>query len=277
MALAFGGPRLEILVSGKQQGLTLHPDATLRQGVPTPPTPGSPPATASGAGPDVLGIRLGMELSDAERIVAGHMPGHGSFEIAQRTPVRSNPFGTVRVLVAADNSEAIALVTQPKTSGTRIVAVSRHLFGGPGAYDREALIADLPAKYGGEPLRADALLHWGGQSSAAETVCHVMIGTVDLGPWTDASGRTPRWQDYLPAGGATDFRGPGPMYWLGLRAPSPERAPDDAACLPTVAVYIAGAGPRASEFTLWLTDSKAAMGPPAASPTPAPATARPKL
>lgn len=235
------------------------------------------PAATPGAGPDVLGIRLGMELSDAQQVLAGHMPGHRLVEITQKDPARLVLFGTARVLVAADNSEAIALVTQPERSGTRVVAIGRRLYGGPDAYDRDALTADLSAKYGGQPLRAGALLHWGGQAAAAESVCHVMLGAVELGPWTDAAGLAPRWQDYLPPEVATDFRGPGPMYWLGLRAPSPERAQEYAACLPTVAVYIPGAGPRASEFTLWLTDAKAYMGLLAAPAAPAPATARPKL
>ena len=278
VSFAFGGPRLEILVAGRQAPLTLHPDAELQQRLAPAPSRAPVSAATTESGLDVLGLTLGMEMAQAQQILATHMPGHRTVEIAQKEPGEVL-FGTARVHVAADNGERIALVTQPDRSGTRIVAIGRHLFGGTDAYDREQLIADLSAKYGGAPLREGALLHWGGQDATAETLCHLMLGSVDLGSWTDASGQPVRWQDFAPADAALQYRGAGPMYWPGLRVPSAQRAADYGGCRPTVAVYIHGNGPRASEFTLWLADPKAYMGLLAApaAPQPATAAARPKL
>lgn len=257
------------------------PPPVVQQAAPPAGTATTAPTAGMGAY-DVVGLRLGMDLSDAQQIIDAHIPGNRILKVAPSDPGSVVLFGTARVHVAADNKEIIALVTQPEKSGSRVVAIGRYLFGGTDAYDREELIGDLAAKYGGQPLRSPPLLHWGGQASTMETICHLMMGGVDLGAWTDQDGKAPDWKAYAPPAAAAPFQGPGPMYWLGLRAPSLERLADHAPCGPTVAVYIPDSGRRASEFTLWLSDAKAYMtllatptALPAAIPT-AP-SAKPKL
>ncbi|MHB2170232.1 peptidoglycan-binding domain-containing protein [Alsobacter sp. R-9] len=231
---------------------------------------------------DVLGLKLGMDLDEAERLLREQMPDARVLTLAP--PAGSPPvaFGHARVLVRGDGKESIALVTEPERSGPKVLAIGRYLFEGAGAIDRAGFIADLEAKYGAGPDRDGALLRWGG--GAPVVLCRIDLGGLERGTWTDSAGPVTDWRPLSPPGADPSFRGPASMNWAILRGPTTSRPSAYERCGPTVTAWVPDAGGRTGEFSLWLVDAKAyvaAMSQPATAAAPAPAAepprARPRL
>ncbi|WP_428484658.1 hypothetical protein [Rhodopila sp.] len=101
-------------------------------------------------GPDILGIRIGMPLADAEALVRGHMNVTRVLETAP-PPAGSAPELHGKLFVASDRatsyfSEEIALYDSPSPQPDKVIAVTRTLYVGDGVSDR--ILRGLTDKYG---------------------------------------------------------------------------------------------------------------------------------
>ncbi|AWB24202.1 hypothetical protein DA075_27730 [Methylobacterium currus] len=223
-----------------------------------PASPAAPPPVRPTAPYDVLGVKLGMDVAEAEAIVQSAM------EIEHRltlTPPPGSPplaFAHAQVFVSKDLKQYVALVTEPSRSGGRVLAVGRYLFGGMGAFDLRQLMQALDDKYGSHPLTIDNLRYWGGSRTGGRTEqhCFVAIGGLSAGKWTDAQGREPDFGALTLPGSVANWRGPASMPWMGLRLAEFQKFGLYRDCGPAVAAWIPEINGRAGEMAIWLVDTK---------------------
>lgn len=105
---------------------------------------------------DIVDVRLGMTVSEAEKIIRRHM----DVGWAARSPDKAltglepnRPYSHFTTFISTDGGEQIALFWHPDISD-RIVAVTRSLRLPEGA-SREAVVAQLLDKYGDQPAKKD--------------------------------------------------------------------------------------------------------------------------
>ena len=126
-------------------------------------------AVAQGSGPygpDVVGIRLGMSMGQAERIVRNHMQvgwvittdSSVLTALGDAAQVRAIP----KIFIDRNANEAIILDSNPSV-GDQVLGVRRMLFFMNRKIDTTALKNKLIAKYG-QPSAKGALV-WGGNES----------------------------------------------------------------------------------------------------------------
>lgn len=234
---------------------------------PQQPEPATTPAPIDKSF-DVVGLRLGMDLAAAENVVRAHMDVAHRLSFSTSSQPLLVPFGNATVFVRKDNSEYIALVTEPSRSGTRVVAIGRYLVMGLGAFDRDEFTTDLGRKFGPSPLRSEEVLYWGGSTDRrTHNPCLVQMGGLGgAGTWTDESGATPDLTRFSPPGANPGTRGPASMPWIGLRVLDLKQASAYRGCGPHVAAWVPNLNGRTGEFAVWLTDTKAYIdilsGPP---------------
>lgn len=112
----------------------------------------SPPPLQSGA-PDVLGIRLGMPMAEAEALVRDHMPVGWSFtaDRARQAAAAAGPppaWSSGRLFVDEGNREYIALYHEPLAPEHGVLGVMRWAFVGPQSVLPESLGPALVRRYG---------------------------------------------------------------------------------------------------------------------------------
>jgi hypothetical protein len=96
-------------------------------------------------GPDIIGLRLGMDIAEAERIVRGQMTvGRVLTASAGNERDRAAELGPVRVLVNPDRTEQIGLIDG---STGRLLALTRTVAVDP-ALGNAQLLGSLKGKYG---------------------------------------------------------------------------------------------------------------------------------
>ena len=105
-------------------------------------------------GPEILGLKLGMDVPEAERLIRAHMTVARVIS-ARGTYNAEREFGPVRIFVNADLTEQIGLVDR----GTgRVLGVTRVVLVDKALTD-DALLATLQAKYG--PPKSPKQWDWG--------------------------------------------------------------------------------------------------------------------
>lgn len=104
---------------------------------------------------DVIGIRIGMDVREAERIIREHMNVGWIGELsadapASRTRSANRPYSYFKTYISADGSEHVALFWHPEIS-ERLMAVTRTLML-PKETQEDAVLAQLKDKYGTDVL-----------------------------------------------------------------------------------------------------------------------------
>ena len=118
-------------------------------------------------GPDVIGIRLGMSMAQAEGIVRKHMQVGWVMAPQGPVPYASNQVrGMPKTFIAQNGSEAIILAGNPAVSD-RVLGVRRVLLFKGGAIDTAALQGKLKAKYGQPSVESGSLIWGGGRNCAS--------------------------------------------------------------------------------------------------------------
>ena len=117
-------------------------------------------------GPDVIGIRLGMSMAQAESIVRKHMQVGWVMAPQGPVPYASNQVrGMPKTFIAQSGSEAVILAGNPAVSD-RVLGVRRVLLFKGNAIDTAALQSKLKTKYGPPSVESGDLL-WGGDRNCA--------------------------------------------------------------------------------------------------------------
>jgi peptidoglycan hydrolase-like protein with peptidoglycan-binding domain len=113
---------------------------------------------------DIIGIRLGMTISEAERIIRQHMQvGWVTMLDLEQHPLTHSlrlerfPYNEFRAFVSMDGTEQIVLYMSPEAPD-RLQAVTRAV-PLPRSVSDEAITATLNEKYG-EPIAADRYTVW---------------------------------------------------------------------------------------------------------------------
>lgn len=107
------------------------------------------------AGPDVLGIRIGMPFDEAEPLIREHMDV-GQIFVADRAyqadaaTGQIRPYTSARLYVAADGTEAIVLYDEPPAASGIVVGAIRQLALDKGRVTAASVFAGLRNKYGPE-------------------------------------------------------------------------------------------------------------------------------
>jgi hypothetical protein len=148
-------------------GLTLHRfdlDRPLAWPEQAAPPEAAPPPVVTG--PDMLGIRVGMALDEAEALVRGHMAIGAAFADAGD---RNGP-PAARLFVANDLKEMIALHADPESS-TTVAAAWRVLLFGEEAPEPAAVARRLEDKYGPPDWINPAGTGWAWGEGAGASLC----------------------------------------------------------------------------------------------------------
>jgi hypothetical protein len=132
-------------------------------------------------GPDILGIRLGMAVEDAEAIIRDHMQVGRVFDLSPPSSAPDHmflvPYLRGRLFATADQDEYIALFEAPAYAPGRIVRAARGLYL-TSKWDQA--LASLTEKYG-RPDQADngTFPHaiWGGLTNSCDVNIVERIGT----------------------------------------------------------------------------------------------------
>ena len=222
-------------------------------------TAGSAPVsqTPSAEPYDILGVRLGMDLAEAEKIVGDTM------EVGARLSVRSSvvtpsAYRNGTVLVRKDKQEYVLLMTEPERAGTKVLAIGRYVYFGLGAFDKAEFSATLAKKYGGAAPVQDQFTHWlpGGRPSSGNA-CLGYLGLQSDVAWKDADGNVADPRAMAPPGATPAFRGPASVPWLALRVVDMAQIALYRGCGPTVTAWVPDVSGRVGEFAIWLSDPKA--------------------
>ena len=104
---------------------------------------------------DVIGIRIGMDVREAERIIREHMDVGWIGKLSSNKPavsVRSpnRPYSHFKTYISADGSEYVALFWHPEVS-SRLMAVTRTLML-PKDIKQDEVLVQLKDKYGADVL-----------------------------------------------------------------------------------------------------------------------------
>ena len=117
-------------------------------------------------GPDIIGLRLGMSLEEAEAIIRAHMPV-GRVLVRDRAlqpEAISGDFGkfsSSRIYVAEDESELIALYDEPPAAAGIVVAITRQINFPQGQMTAAAALTQMRGKYGEEDWSGRYGIGWG--------------------------------------------------------------------------------------------------------------------
>jgi len=103
---------------------------------------------------DLLGMKLGMSMAQAEELIREHMPVDRVFDL-KRAPVlvRDSPilaYASGKLFIRKDARETIALIDEPPSAGSKVVAIMRTLMLPKGALPVDRALASLRQKYGPE-------------------------------------------------------------------------------------------------------------------------------
>jgi hypothetical protein len=109
-------------------------------------------------GPDILGIRLGASYADAEALIRKHM--QVGWVLANADAGKSDQITSMRIFVAPDQSEYIALFDSPKHAPERVIGVRRYLKLTK-AVSNDAITAMLKEKYGPPVSTNSTVWEWG--------------------------------------------------------------------------------------------------------------------
>jgi hypothetical protein len=248
---------------------------------PAPAQAVSPPAPVEPTKPtyDIVGLRLGMKLPEATELIGKHMTVKA---VLERTPIPSGQidvFAHARVFVSEGNSEYLVLVTLPDKRGDEILAIGRYVFGGLGAFERGELLAGFREKFQTDPMTSNERFYWGGalQRNRIGSACHVDLGTIGQGNWSDSRGQTPDLRSFSPPGANAAFSGPASMAWIGLNVRDLNQLVQYKDCRPSAAAYIPEVGGRVGEFTIWLTDTRNYINALTGPSLPRPGTTAPRM
>lgn len=135
---------------------------------------------------DVLGIRLGMSMAEAEAIVRREVEVASVYDRVKQKAALGHGYALSRVFIGTDREEVIALFAAAGDPD-RVLAVFRRTrmnrgdsVASGGLYtDKDPIYRALTAKYGPEPRRTTYYLSWG--SAAGLSPCAGFRAS-DLGP-----------------------------------------------------------------------------------------------
>jgi hypothetical protein len=132
-------------------------------------------------GPDILGIRLGMTIEDAEALIRDHMQVGRVFELSPPSSAPDHmflvPYLRALLFVSEDQDEYIALFEAPAYAPGRVIRAARGLYP---TLKWDQALASLAEKYG-PPDRVDngTFPHaiWGGLTTSCDVNIVERIGT----------------------------------------------------------------------------------------------------
>jgi uncharacterized protein len=141
--------------------------------------PAAPMALFEGPyGPDVVGVRLGMTLDEAQSAIGGHMKVAGTFRITSASQAGDSGGlpGSGLLFVSESNDEVIAVFDAPHPGEGHVAAVWRRVYS-PQAVDLALVTRRATEKYGTLTSQGDAgrLLVWG---SGPPMVCGASDGQI---------------------------------------------------------------------------------------------------
>lgn len=103
---------------------------------------------------DVIGLKIGMPLAEAEKLVRAHMNVDRVMTFERPTIIAPDtkiiPYTSGTFYVDAEGRETITLFNEPPAAPDTLVAVMRTITQAPGAMPGAALLASLREKYGAE-------------------------------------------------------------------------------------------------------------------------------
>lgn len=136
-------------------------------------------------GPDMVGLRLGMTMSQAENIVRRHMQVGWVATLRPGILGANNAKfirGMPKIFIARNEREVIILLSHPK-AGNRVLGVRRLLMLPGHGLDPAALKRKLKAKYG--PTSTPGTLTWGGDSKCVANWRGVAMGAFKFADGND--------------------------------------------------------------------------------------------
>ncbi|MDQ6867931.1 MAG: hypothetical protein M3178_05855 [Pseudomonadota bacterium] len=188
-------------------------------------------------GPDILGIQLGMRMSDAEAIIRKHMSVGRVLATDRSSPngTAKTSLGALRIFVNAGESEQISLL---HTSSDIVLGIKRMVKMTEATSD-EQLRDMLKAKYG-KPSEARVypggqLWEFGNGKGKCLTRWHVVVGDLKLIEGPPATSEIPAMRQTWPMDLSAGFE------WLNMPEALPALA-DWAICQPRVEVRRDGSG-----------------------------------
>jgi len=159
--------------SGSSLRLAVVTPSSLPIAAPTQPTEPTETAVPKQGGPDVLGLQIGMQFAEAEKIIRSHM-NVGLTLVADRqwqTTVASGtilPFSSGRLFISQDEKELITIFDEPPAVPGVVMGVVRQVRFAKSQVPLLALVTELKNKYGQQPvvdnnMMGPGMLLWGRQ------------------------------------------------------------------------------------------------------------------
>lgn len=123
---------------------------------------GRKPEFAEPFGPDMVGLRLGQSLQEAEATVRAHMDVGRIFEVSASAAVPPAPFAAGKLFLSRDEREIIAIHPGPAAADGRLAGAWRRIYV-PASIVADAASGPMQAKYGEPAFRSIAgdVLIWG--------------------------------------------------------------------------------------------------------------------
>lgn len=103
---------------------------------------------------DIVGLRLGITMDEAEKIVRAHMQVGRVFELSRVPPLLPTDavpaYASGKLFIREDGRETIGLINEPPAASDRVVAVTRGLTAPAGQMPAALVLSSLRNKYGAE-------------------------------------------------------------------------------------------------------------------------------
>lgn len=255
---------------------TIQPPSSTPGPAPAPTLP-SPPKALSPGGQlpeigqlnpqslDVVGVKLGMSFSEAERVIAENMTIGTKITFK---PASDNGMVMVmshgRIFVSDDRREYITLVHQPEFEKDKVLAVGRTYFAGTKSIDAADLLKAMGEKYGvrmkSELPNVGLVYQSGGMRPGARgsaDPCFLDTGSRAGVVYIDDNGSPISW---------SSLRLPERAQFSGQYLPSisfkPQYLNDTSKfshCLPHVSALLPDRTGMIDNFTIWITDPSGYM------------------
>ncbi|MBX9738587.1 MAG: hypothetical protein K2X62_00860 [Beijerinckiaceae bacterium] len=100
---------------------------------------------------DMIGLKLGMDLADADRIIRSHMQVGHAFEVDTKSPT-IGLYTTGSIYISDTGRDIISVAHVAEGNRRRVVALGRGLIMPRGSFVPQKVMEDLRAKYGPEKM-----------------------------------------------------------------------------------------------------------------------------
>jgi hypothetical protein len=215
---------------------------------------------AGAAGPDILGITLGMSFADADRLIRSSMEV-GRVLTADRARQSGavlgalDPYTSGCLYISSDESEAVAIFNEPPAAPNRVVAAWRQVQIPGDAAHVAALVDRLRDKYGAEGWSATGYIEmaWGQIDFGRQRIrCLGRMHQQPLAKIWHGDQEGPR---VAGTAGSTVRRGTERFPALAM-SPTADFGQGYAVCGPAVGARLDSRSTQAADLVVWLVDHR---------------------